>query len=226
MKFLVLFAIIGFAAAQVAEEGTCSKNVKECCEDNKNKCGTDCSALIQDEASRYNDFIKLTNDHLIRSYEYLFMASQFGTYSKDRPGFEKVLHGLSDAAWGKANEMIGETAKRGAVHFFNVTNTGNVVLEDFDEMQVLAKSVEIEKSLLKQANSVHRHHSHATLSDDKSQGYDAGLAHYIEEDIIEGKTETLRNLVGHVNDLKKMWMGENDKTYALSLYLFDQHLQK
>lgn len=154
----------------------------------------------------------------------MFLASQFGTHGKDRPGFEKLLSGLSDAHWGKGSDMIKELTKRGAQHSFDKANDNIVPLAEFDELQALAKAVEIEKALLIRANRVHRHHSHATLNDAKSNGYDAGMAHYIEEEIIEGQTETLRNLVGHVNDLKRMWKGTNT-LYPLSLFMFDGHLK-
>lgn len=185
-----------------------------------------------DSETRYNDFVEFANEHLVRSYEYLFLSAEFGTYSKDRPGFEKVLHGLSDAAWNKGIEMIKETTKRGASHTFKEVKTdrsdkGKAVKAhgDLNELQALAKAAEIEKNLLIRANDIHRHHSHATLSEDKAKGYDAGLAHYLEEEIIEGKTETVRNLVGHVNDLKNIFK-KDSSIFSMALYLFDQQLQK
>lgn len=184
----------------------------------------DCSSLIIDKA-QYNDFGKFANDHLIRSYEYLFLSAQFGTHLKDRPGFEKVLHGLSDNAWGKGIEMIKELTKRGAVHSFSNTNEGAIKPHgDLNEVESIAKAVEIEKSLLIRANDIHRHHSHATLNEDKVKGYDAGLAHYLEEEIIEGKIDTVRNLVGHVNDLKNIFK-KDTSIFPMSLYLFDKYLQ-
>lgn len=177
----------------------------------------------------YEDFIKYANDQIVRSYEYLFLSAQFGTYLKDRPGFEKILHGLADAAWGKGIEMIQEEAKRGITHSFVSVTPGVKVDGDVDEIKALAKAVEIEKGFLLEANRIHRHHSHATLDDKKAgdHGYDAGISHYLEEEIIEGKTSTVRNLVGHVNDLKNLLSnGEKSGLFPMSLYLFDQYLQK
>lgn len=187
---------------------------------------TDCSSLILDSVSHYDDFVKYANDQLIRSYEYLFLSAQFGTYLKDRPGFEKILHGLADSAWGKGIEMIKESAKRGVPHTFKSFNDDKVTAHgEVNEMAALAKAVEIEKKLLIRANDIHRHHSHATLNEEKVKGYDAGIAHYMEEEIIEGKTETVRNLVGHVNDLKNLFKKETS-IFPMSLYFFDQYLQK
>jgi ferritin heavy chain len=189
---------------------------------------TDCSSLIL-EKKHYNDFVEFTNENLVKSFEYLFLSAQFGTFSKDRPGFEKILHGLSDAAWGKGIDMIKESAKRGVVHNFKdfTPKSASANIDDLSEVQAFAKAAEIEKSLLEKAIKVHRRHSHASTSDDlgKEHGYDAGISHFVEEEIIEGKTQTVRNLVGHVNDLKNLFKNGKDN-FPLSLYLFDQYLQK
>jgi len=233
--FLVALCIVGFAAAQIdnlnfiqrqkrdTPISNCESNAKNCCQ-NEAHCDFDCSSLIIDKG-QYNDFIKFANDHLIRSYEYLFLSAQFGTHLKDRPGFEKVLHGLSDSAWGKGIEMIKVLSKRGAVHSFTESNEGTIKPHgDLNEVESMAKAVEIEKKLLVRANDIHRHHSHATLNEDKVKGYDAGLAHYLEEEIIGDKIDTVRNLVGHVNDLKNIFR-KDTSIFPMSLYLFDKHLQ-
>lgn len=156
----------------------------------------------------------------------MFLSAQFGTHLKDRPGFEKILHGLADSAWGKGIEMIKESAKRGVSHTFTTVNDDNIKAHgDFNEVEAFAKAVEIEKKLLIKANDIHRHHSHATLNEDKARSYDAGIAHYLQEEIIEGKTETVRSLVGYVNDLKNIFK-KDSSIFPMSLYLFDQYLQK
>ncbi|CRK88337.1 CLUMA_CG002116, isoform A [Clunio marinus] len=203
---------------------TCEANIGSCCKDETN-CEFDCSSLIIDGSS-YNDFVKYSNDMIIRSFEYLFLSAQFGTHLKDRPGFEKILHGLADEAWNKGLDMIKESSKRGVSHTFKVANDERVSAHgDYNEVEALAKAVEIEKKLLVRANDIHRHHSHATLNDEKAKGYDAGIAHYLEEEIIEPKIDAVRNLVGHVNDLKNIFK-KDSSIFPMSLYLFDQHLQK
>lgn len=135
---------------------------------------------------------------------------------------------MSDGAWGKGLELIKEVAKRGSTHSFAETSAKDVTAHgEVSEFEALAKAVVIEKDLLKKAEEIHRHHAHATLKDnsDLSQKYDAGLAHFLEEEVIEDKIDTVRNLVGHVNDLKKLFKSE-PSLFPLSLYLFDQHLQK
>jgi len=237
-SILVVLFLVGLTAAQMEENfitrskraatdssTTCETNAEKCCSDN-NQCEFDCSSLILESDTHYNDFKKFTNDHLIRSFEYLFLSAQFGTHMKDRPGFEKVLHGLADGAWNKGLEMIKESSKRGVAHSFTRANIADVKAHgDMNEVQALAKAVEIEKKLLISANDIHRHHSHASSNDANSKPYDAALAHYLQEEIIEEKTETVRTLVGHVNDLKNIFKRE-PRSFPLSLYLFDQFLQK
>lgn len=133
---------------------------------------------------------------------------------------------MADGAWNKGIEMIKETTKRGAAHNFDKTNCEQVTASgELGEVAALARAVEIEKDLLITAYDIHRHHSHATLKDDNAKGYEVGIAHYLEEEIIEDKTETVRTLVGHVNDLKNIFKTDF-KLFPMSLYLFDQYLQK
>lgn len=188
---------------------------------------TDATSRIVDatKIDVYDEFIKYTNEYLVRSYEYFFLAAQFGTYTKDRPGFEKLLHGLSDSAWNKGIEMIKEMAKRGVAHKFvmntdveNVKSSANVT-----ELAAIAKAAEIEKNLLIKANDIHRHHSHASLTAGPSCGYDGALSHYVAEEIMEEKTDTVRTLTGYANQLKRLFK-QDPKMYALSLFMFDQHL--
>lgn len=189
---------------------------------------TDASSRIVDNSGveKYNDFIKYTNEYLVRSYEYFFLSAQFGTYGKDRPGFKKLLKGLSDSAWNKGISMIKEMTKRGFSHHYEVNSDIAAIESNLNvtELVALARAAEIEKGLLIKANDIHRHHSHAAFDSAKSCGYDAGLSHYIAEEILEEKTDTVRSLVGHVNQLKKLFV-QDPKTYPLSLFMFDEHLQ-
>lgn len=237
MKLLVitLLCLVGLSYAQVKSVDTpCPSENKfglegaeRCCSD-----ATDCqdyatSRIVDNKSkSKYDNFIRFSNEFLVRSYEYLFLSAQFGTYGKDRPGFHKLLHELSDNSWNKGIEMIKEMAKRGFVHHFEVDAhvLGINSAANVTELVALAKAAEIEKSLLIAANNIHRHHSHASFEAEKSCGYDAGLAHYIEEEIIEEKTSTVRSLTGHVNQLKRLF-AKDPKTYPLSLFMYDQHLQ-
>lgn len=189
------------------------------------------------EETHYDDFVKYANENLVKNFEYLFLAAQFSTFTKDRPGFEKVFHGLADSAWNKGLDMIKEISKRGVTHSFEkMSETAAVkVPESQNEVKAMAEASEIEKKLLEGAMNVFRHHSHASKKEEeaKASGFDAGIAHFVEEEIIEGKTETVRTLVGHVNDLMKLVEVNKAEdgtdipsVSSLGIYLFDQYLQK
>ena len=117
------------------------------------------------------------------------MAAQFGTFSKDRPGFEKVFHGLSDKAWNNGISMIKEAAKRGykftdIATTFNKQRTFN--LKTLNEIKAMQEAASVEKKLLEDANDSHRHYSHAVKDNHPGKDYDAGIAHHLEE-YIENK---------------------------------------
>lgn len=239
MRSFIVLCLIAVASATLSTDS--SKSLETPCPPEKTfgeiaaeGCCSDVDSCIEDATSRiveaskvdvYDEFIKYANEHLARSFEYFFLAAQFGTYSKDRPGFEKLLHGLSDGAWNKGIEMIKEMAKRGVAHKYimnkeveNVMSSANVT-----ELASIAKAAEIEKSLLIRANDIHRHHSHASLTAAPSCGYDGSLAHYIAEDIMEEKVDTVRKLTGYANQLKRLFK-QDPKLYPLSVFMFDQHL--
>lgn len=240
MKAIIILCFIGIATATLSTDSDKSidtpcppenqfgeQGATECC-GNPESCTNFATSRIVDDKGigKYDEFIKYANEYLTRSYEYFFLSAQFGTYAKERPGFEKLLSGLSDSAWNKGIEMIKEISKRGFVHKYaldeetlKIKSSGNVT-----ELVALAQAAEIEKSLLIRANDIHRHHSHASLEASKSCGYDAGLAHYIAEEIMEEKTDTVRDLTGKTNQLKKMF-AQDPKMYPLALFMFDQHLQ-
>lgn len=241
MKSLVIaLCLIGFAAANLSTNSDKSvdspcppKNffsedsAESCCGD-ASQCNKDATSRLVDEQNinKYDNFMKYTNEYLVRSYEYFFLSAQFGTYGKDRPGFHKLLKGLSDNAWNRGIEMIKEMTKRGFAHSFTMEPHVEQVLSSANvtELVALAKAAEIEKGLYVKANDLHRHHSHASFKAENSCGYDAGLSHYIAEEILEEKTQTVRELVGHVNQLKRLFVNDQ-KTYPLSVFMFDQHLQ-
>ncbi|KAG5672575.1 hypothetical protein PVAND_002692 [Polypedilum vanderplanki] len=240
MKSIIILCFIGIATATLSTDS--DKSIETPCPP-KNQfgeiaadqcCGNieDCeivatSRIVDDNGiGKYDEFIKYTNEYLTRSYEYFFLAAQFGTYAKERPGFEKLLSGLSDSAWNKGIEMIKEITKRGFSHKFILNKETATIMSSANvtELVAIAKAAEIEKSLLVRANDIHRHHSHASLDASHSCGYDAGLSHYIAEEIMEEKTETVRTLTGHANQLKRLF-AQDPKLYPLSLFMFDKHLQ-
>lgn len=158
----------------------------------------------------------------MRSFEYLLMSTHFANYEKNRVGFEKLFRKLSDDTWDDAIDLIKYIGKRGGTHSF-VQRVGDVLQPgdgngnyESSELQSLGKAVDIQKQLAKDAFQIHE-------SVTRKHTHDPELANYIEEEFAEKHSEEIRKLVGHVSDLSKMLAGPD---YSLSLYLFDDYLQK
>lgn len=104
---------------------------------------------------------------MIKSFDYLLLSANFGTYVKNRPGFEKQFHGLSDTAWNRAIDLIKHITKRGGQHDFYTrrsvsvsTPTQRRILE-LSEINALALALDTEKSLATEAHGLHERYSHA-----------------------------------------------------------------
>lgn len=184
----------------------------------------------------------------------MLLSANFGTYVKNRPGFAKQFHELSDTAWSRSIDLIKHITKRGGQHDFYTRRSSTVstpqkrILE-LNEISALALALDTEKQLSQEAHSLHERYSHANH---KSR-YDAEvsilnaiffttnwcrqiidtfrnsilflqIAHYLEEKFIEDQATTIRKISGYTNDLKRLLDESVDS--SLSLYLFDEYLQK
>lgn len=108
------------------------------------------------------DLQRLTNEYIIKSYDYLFLGSNFGSFAKHRPGFEKVFKGLSDKAWDNAKDLIGFMSKRGGSHSFKTfTEKQPPMTYRVNEVEGMAKALDIEKAFAKQTHHIHQRISHA-----------------------------------------------------------------
>lgn len=110
------------------------------------------------------------------------MSANFGTYVKNRPGFEKQFRGLADTAWERSINLIKHITKRGGQHDFYTRRSATVstpqkrVLE-LNEINALAFALDTEKQLATEAHSLHERYSHANH---KSR-YDAEVRHFFFE---------------------------------------------
>lgn len=107
------------------------------------------------------------NEQLLKSFDYLLLSANFGTYVKNRPGFQKQFHGLSDTAWNRAIDLIKHITKRGGQHDFYTRRSASVstpsqrrILE-LSEINALALALDTEKSLATEAHGLHERYSHA-----------------------------------------------------------------
>lgn len=160
------------------------------------------------------------------------LSINFDTYTKDRPGFEKLYRGLSDSAWNKAIDVIKYAAKRGGKPDVTkiqtkMSNNTEDIGASVSELKSLKEAVKIEKLLSTHAFKIHndvQSHHHK-----EKNHLDAGMAHYVEEELIEDQAETIRKLVGLHNDFQTIMNGEaectNNKNTQLACFLFDEYLQ-
>lgn len=165
------------------------------------------------------------NTHIMRSFEYLLMSTHFENYEKNREGFGKVFRKLSDSTWEDGINLMKYIGKRGGNHSFIQHNVDPLHKEEdnanyeLNELQSLAKAVDIQKQLAADAFKIHegvtRRHKNT---------HDPEIAQYIEEEFAEKHSDEIRKLVGHVSDLTKFLNNGGDS--SLAMYLFDEYLQK
>lgn len=164
------------------------------------------------------------NDQISKSFDYLLLAANFGTYVKNRPGFEKQFHELSDTAWERAIDLIKHITKRGGAHDFYTRKTVTIAKQpnralELDELSALAYALDVEKALATEAHSLHERYSHANIK----AHYDPEIAHYVEEKFIEEQADKVRELSGFTNDLKNLIKDAKDTT--LAVHMFDEYLK-
>lgn len=222
MKWLYAFVAIFLTVS--AQEDYCASNIVQSC-DGLVEGLDNCNATFSGFQSSVEHLQAYANEQIARSFDYLLLASNFGTYVKNRPGFAKEFKALSDTAWHRAIDLIKHMTKRGGEHNFYKTRRAQATVPqrrilELNEINGMAFALDTEKSLALEAHSLHERYSHAN----HKARYDAEVAHYLEEKFIEEQAGTVRKLSGHINDLRKL-LDEAVDT-SLSLYLFDDYLQK
>lgn len=126
----------------------------------------DCSADFSGFSSGVQNLQAYANEQLLKSFDYLLLSANFGTYVKNRPGFEKQFRELSNTAWERSINLIKHITKRGGQHDFftrrqvTVSTAQKHVLE-LNEINALAFALDTEKSLSLEAHSLHERYSHA-----------------------------------------------------------------
>ncbi|RZC37449.1 Ferritin domain containing protein [Asbolus verrucosus] len=163
--------------------------------------------------------VDYANSHIVRSFDYLLMSTHYGNYQKNRAGFEKLFRGLSDSKWDEAIDIIKHVTKRGGtMKFEHPKSLKASTTHEFQEIQSVAKALDMEKELALKGFDVHREASQRS-----NNKHDPEISSYIEKEFVHGHAHTIRKLAGYVSDLNSM-LRESDR--ALSLFLFDEYLQK
>lgn len=149
-------------------------------------CKDDCNAKIGQIAHATKGLQQYANELFDISFDYMWIASNFGTYSKNRPGFEKTFKELSDSSWTKGVEMIKYMGKRGVTHNFATKYTeGTKKAVEPDtyaqyEVQAMATALDYEKHLFTKANEIHKSISHPNKHSDNNNKihYDAEVSFF------------------------------------------------
>ncbi|KAF7988065.1 hypothetical protein HCN44_007559 [Aphidius gifuensis] len=161
------------------------------------------------------------NAHIETSFDYLLMSTHFGSYEANREGLKGYFRKLSDKAWKEGIEIIKFITKRGGTMNFNQPPRFKPTMAKkstlaLNELNSLARALDTEKQLAEEAFRMYGQAlQHSKL--------DPSVAHYLEEEFIEGQADTIRTLAGHTSDLTKLLRVKDN---SLSVFLFDEYLQK
>lgn len=184
---------------------------------------TNCNARYGAIEAVLPDLQKYVTTHITRSYEYLLMATHYANYEKNRVGFENLFHKLSDSTWEDAIDLIKYIGKRGGRMNFQMRKddlNGDGQGGNFElyEMESLARALDVEKQLAVDAHNIHRE---ATRN--RKEFHDPEISSYLEEKFVHKHADIIRKLSGYTYDLSSLLNGPDS---SLSLFLFDEYLQK
>lgn len=180
-----------------------------------------------------NDLQTFTSQQLEKSFDFLLLAFNFDQYMIDRPGFEKLYRKISDKAWEDTEKLIKYQSKRGlTVELKDLKGGvigqlndgkvgGSISLLDSDEISSLKVALGYEKILAEESHHIHKKISHAH---DNKAAYDPDVAHFLDEEIIEYQSGTIRKLTGYIYNLDSII--KEDKTKDLGIHMFDEYLDK
>lgn len=179
-----------------------------------------------------NDLQTFTNQQLDKSFDFLLLAFTFDKYDLDRPGFEKLYRKISDKAWEDTIALVKYQSRRGLVvrldgvepRIVEQLQEGKMAqnsLLDSNEKSSLEFALGYEKKLANESHRIHKTISHAH-SNATDPAYDPDVAHYLDEEIIEYQSGTIRKLSGYIHNLHSI-LGES-KTKDMGLHMFDEYL--
>ncbi|XP_056635854.1 ferritin light chain, oocyte isoform [Diorhabda carinulata] len=224
MKAFIVFSV--FYVAAFAVEDFCFQDAVTACNPTAAKYveKLNCTAKYGAIDGLETGIQKFTNHHIIRSFEYLLLSTNFATYERNRKGFEKLFRDLSDNKWHEGIELIKYITSRGGEHNFNVISSEvkgeeiEPVSFDLRELTAIAKALDTEKKFANEAHALHRE---ATRNN--RQFHDPEISDYIEHEFAHKEKDLIRKLAGYSSDLTKLLSGPD---HSLALFMFDEYLQK
>ncbi|XP_071448764.1 ferritin light chain [Hetaerina americana] len=175
---------------------------------------SDCSATYGAANLIMNDLSKFANTHIALSFDYLLLSTNFGSYEKDRKGFEKLFRQLSDSTWEDGIDVIKHTAKRGGIVDFMLKSDDIAYgksVSSVNEIQGLSRALDSQKNLAAMTFKLHQ------------KAGDPEISSYLENSFLHKQADTIRSLSGHISDVKKMLDYPDQR--SVSLFLFDEYLR-
>ncbi|PBC28698.1 ferritin light chain [Apis cerana] len=150
------------------------------------------------------------------SFRFLLMSTYLGNYENQREGFKKLYRKYSDEMWENGIDLIKYITKRGGSMNFGQEPKFTPMIKtlELNEFASLATALEIQKSFANQALKIH---------EKANKKQDSAIAHYIEEKFLEPQADRVRELAGHIRDMKRFI---DESSSHLSIFLFDQYLQQ
>ncbi|XP_043495101.1 ferritin light chain, oocyte isoform [Polistes fuscatus] len=224
--FLLGLLCAFFIAVSAEDMESCYDKSKKACNSldfvDKKALFTNCNAVYGNIMELQTELQAYANAHIESSFELLLMSTHFGNYEANRDGFKGLYRKLSDKTWEDAINIIKFITKRGGKMNFNqlprIKGSAQVKSKkilQFNEIHSLSKALDIEKQLAEEALYIHSRAHHSKQ--------DASVAHYLEEQFMEPQADCVRQLAGHISDLKKLL---TDHDASVSVFLFDEYLKK
>ncbi|KAL0279992.1 UNVERIFIED_CONTAM: hypothetical protein PYX00_001424 [Menopon gallinae] len=220
MIIALLFASVLGTSSAVG--GFCESDVTAACKHGGSSDLLHCDSRFGEIDGVEFDLQTFVNKHIAHSFQYLLLSSHFKTYEKNRGGFSKLFRHLSDETWKNAIDLIKYLTKRGGRADFGGVRQDDLLVQiavnnmgtyELNELESLAKALDIQKSFAEEANRIHL----VAVKDSEAMSH-------LENTFVHRLADSIRALAGHANDLKNMIAAN---TYnSLHVYLFDEYLKK
>ncbi|XP_022197090.1 ferritin heavy chain isoform X2 [Nilaparvata lugens] len=227
--FLSLLAVAASIKPD-AEKGACVKSVANFCHATEQKI-SDCNAQYSGFHHVHSDLQQFVVTQIEQSFQFLTMATKFGNYKSNRPGFEKLYRGLADKSWEESIELMKYITSRGydvnlKITPYQYSNNTKSLTEistypEISELKSLSMALEMNKFLAEKAHDIH----HNAASHSKDKPHDAEVMSFLENTYVHKHADTIRTLTGHVNDLHKITQTRGVDA-NLATFMFDEFLLK
>lgn len=214
---VTLVVILAVAAANAAQSDQfCMADTKKC------------TARFSGYKYVTSEIADLTTQLLDQSFDFLFLSTAFNQHFKDRPGFEKLYRNIADKAWSDAMTLMKYQSKRGQRAMLNpdykyaqheLRSLADPMFAE--EHSSLKLAMEYEKLV---AEVTHAIHKKSSVAHQHPAQYDPDVAHFFDEKIVIGRSDSVRKLTGYIHQLDGI-LNDDSYTRDMGLHLFDQYLK-